>query len=154
MAAGGKVLAARNQLFAAAQRYCAPVPPSGEARVREALENAALAFADAQRADASPTGLPLCLACGQLKSEHRNGLAHPFVPPDEDGSGIRLRRTGAISDGKNVYRALDRFVVRWSPRQGARSVWTVKDEKTEKFLRADNLAEARETIVGMLKERA
>ena len=42
-----RFLTARNQLYAAAQRYCAPVPKSAEARVRDALENAALAFANA-----------------------------------------------------------------------------------------------------------
>lgn len=64
---------------------------------------------------------------------------------------VRLHADG-WADGKRMYVAAHgRFRVRWSPRQGAQSCWTIHDQKTDQRYRAFTLDEARETIVESIR---
>jgi hypothetical protein len=99
-----------------------------------------------------------------LEGKHFNCTRYPDcrnVPSREDAEGrawcsdhatlkVVLHKCGHV-DGRTAYAAYEkRFGVYWSRRQGARSVWVVADHITHKRLRADSLAEARETIAEML----
>jgi hypothetical protein len=59
---------------------------------------------------------------------------------------VILQRAGK-RNGKTSYVARGRFRVYWDLRQGARDVWVATDG--QRFLRCDNLSEAREAIAEM-----